>query len=538
MAWIWVKDNKRLLLCSLGGGFCYALMWGLGRALDTCDSVWQAGAGKTVFLLWIPFSLCMGLVFRFGSRLLCIGNRIEAGKNSFFYSWACIILCWIPVWLASWPGIFSYDSAYQIDWFLTGNLKAHHPLLHTAYLGGCIAIGQKVFGSDMVGALLYVVSQMLILSALLAGIHVYILKRSRSLWIQAGSLAFFALYPWNGLLSLCATKDVLFGGVFGIFLMQLMEAVSDKEAFYKSWKRQCLFGVTLFFVFALRNNGIHTILLCAPFLLFYFRKYWEKLLILLSLCCSIYFFYAGPVYQMLGVAKGETREMLSVVIQQIARVYRDAGDSWDEEEKNVVLHVIEERGLRRYHSHISDPVKIFFDDQAFAKDPVAFLKIWAELGQRYPKSYVDSFLANTYGFWYPMETVPESSGKRYIEYECYTPCDSFTLEMDPKLEGLNSFLYKLSVGEIPQRKGLVKFFLSTAFSFWVLLAGFFVLLYRKKWRDMIALLPLFAYFLTVLLGPVAIMRYVYCMIVCIPLVVYWAFEGCTEEKRQGKGELG
>ena len=94
-------------------------------------------------------------------------------KYAFFVLWAVIFLLWIPFWLSSYPGIFSYDSNLQFNWYFTDYRSAHHPLVHTWMLGGLVDLGHTLFGSYQAGAVLYALTQMVIMSALFAGICLY-----------------------------------------------------------------------------------------------------------------------------------------------------------------------------------------------------------------------------------------------------------------------------------------------------------------------------------------------------------------------------
>ena len=91
-------------------------------------------------------------------------------KKYFFLIWAIIFICWIPVFLASFPGIYGYDSLYDHQLF------AHHPIIHTLYLYGTIMLGKILFDNYAYGMAIYSISQMLIMSAIFAYICRYLVK--------------------------------------------------------------------------------------------------------------------------------------------------------------------------------------------------------------------------------------------------------------------------------------------------------------------------------------------------------------------------
>ena len=188
-----------------------------------------------------------------------------------------LFLAWVPVFLAAWPGIFSYDCGWQLAAFVDGEVTGHHPILHTALLGVTRILGHALSGGgqagNQTGALLYSLVQMLLMSLLYAYICLFLRKRRTPLWLQIGNLLFLGFHPVNGLMALCATKDSLFTAVFAVFIVQLFWMAEDGEAFFSSWKRQVLFCANVFFLFALRNNGFTPFFLravpalCVPALL-------------------------------------------------------------------------------------------------------------------------------------------------------------------------------------------------------------------------------------------------------------------------------
>lgn len=115
---------------------------------------------------------------------------------------------------AGFPGYFSYDSGlgYLEQWgqYLSGELNAHHPVLHMLFVGSLISVGQALAGSFNMGVLLAVAVQAVIVSFLLS----FTLFQLIALGMRwAGLLicvAYLALNPLIQLFAFCTTKDVLF----------------------------------------------------------------------------------------------------------------------------------------------------------------------------------------------------------------------------------------------------------------------------------------------------------------------------------------
>ena len=151
-----------------------------------------------------------------------------SSKHLTLLSAAIIFLCWIPILLIMFPGINGYDSAYQINQFITGDLDSKHPVLHTLLLGACVSLGQQ-FSSNELGVLIYSVLQMSIM-ALIFGLAcrcVMSVSRSQKLFVFA--LLWFALCPINSVFSISATKDVLFAGFVVLSICLLFMIIRENR---------------------------------------------------------------------------------------------------------------------------------------------------------------------------------------------------------------------------------------------------------------------------------------------------------------------
>ena len=268
------RISWRLAVFSLAGGLLFAALTAFGFSLNYTDTIWNPEVFPALLCLTPFFGICTG----FGLRALYAGEgrgrkneerdkqkESEAAERGFwlpklsdrqFYLLCAgvLFLAWVPVFLAAWPGIFSYDCGWQLAAFVDGEVTGHHPILHTALLGVTRILGHALSGGgqagNQTGALLYSLVQMLLMSLLYAYICLFLRKRRTPLWLQIGNLLFLGFHPVNGLMALCATKDSLFTAVFAVFIVQLFWMAEDGEAFFSSWKSEVLFCANVFFLFA------------------------------------------------------------------------------------------------------------------------------------------------------------------------------------------------------------------------------------------------------------------------------------------------
>ncbi len=514
--------HKRIFVYGFIGGFLAAVMTCMGCSLNYTDTIWHGRVFGAIICLTPFFSICAGaLLLLLEEGRSAVWKEKTPGARWFLLCWLFLFLSWVPVLLASWPGIFSYDCGWQLTSFVDGQVTGHHPILHTYLLGLCRQAGRSLFGSNNGGAVLYSLLQMVCLSVMYAYVCYYLKKKQAPQWLQTGTFVFFAIHPVNSLMALCATKDSLFTGLFAVFLVQLFEMAEDKEAFFSSVLRQIRFCLTVFLLFAFRNNGFHTFVLCIPFLIWAFWEYWKRLGILILICLSLYGLYTGPVYGLLGIEKGDPREMCSVLMQSAARVYNLDYQGLTQEEREAFLSIIEEEGMNSYMSRFADPVKAYFNGKKFSQNPGPFLKAWASAGWRHKRIYVDSFLANTYGYWYPGNSIEDTEhGRDYFEYYCKEFREDVDVVMEPRLPALSELYRRIGNESAFQRVPVVAASFNLGVYTWLLFFTFLLLLYRQQYGELILVIPLIMYFLTTMLGPVVKMRYHYPLIACAPLLIF------------------
>lgn len=531
------KKALRLGLFGLLGGLLFAAMTTFGYSLNKRDTIWSPGVFSWTLLLTPLFGAVLaGLFYMLDGRGAVKKEKAQTELGNarcwFLLAWLFLFLAWVPVLLAAWPGIFSYDCGWQLVGFVDGTVSAHHPILHTGLLGICLRAGQTLFGSNNAGAALYSLVQMALMSAMYAYVCLFLRKKLAPEWLQLVTFLFLAFHPTNSLMALCATKDSIFSALFAVFTVELFEMLEAREAFFESRKRQAVFVLTVFLLFAFRNNAFHTFLLSAPFFLLVFRKNGKRMLLLIAVCLGLYLLYTGPVYRALHIEKGDPREMCSVLMQGAARVYNQDNQGLTEEEKEAFLSIIEEEGMNSYLSWFADPVKAYFNGKAFAANPKPFLKAWISAGMRHKKLYIDSFLANTFGYWYPGDSLPETkNGKDYFEYNCKEFREDVDVTFDSKLPALSEFYRGIGNEASFEKLPVIRMTFRLGTYTWLLLFAALLLLYRRQYERLLLVIPLGMYFFTTLLGPVVKMRYHYPLIACAPLLLYLIWMQKQEEHK-------
>ena len=449
-------------------------------------------------------------------------DRLATSRCYFFVVWALLFVAYVPAWLASFPGIYAYDSVYQMKWMYSGTLNSHHPLLHSFYLYASLRLGEVLFHSLTAGMAFYSVTQMLMLSAAFAYVCRYLARRRVHPAIQAAVIAFFALWPINAMFSVSATKDVLFAALLLLCVVFTLDMVLDQEAFFASGWRIARYIAALFLMMNLRNNGFYMLIVLTPFLVILMRRYWKKIVPICLIPLLGYSLLTGPIYRAMGVEPGDKREALCTPIQMIARAANYNRDELTDEEYAKICELIPEQYLKNYCSATADSVKNHFDTAQFNTDKAGYIKVWLKVGLKCPGTYLDGLLATTYGFWYPDMAYPDPEAWHpYTEFkntEQLEP-DWVIIPTQSLCPRLFSFYQRIAYDTAHQRLPGVSMLFSPGFSFWTLLLSMLCMLYYKQRQLLLAPLLLFLLWGTLLLSPVVLLRYAYPIMISMPVVV-------------------
>ena len=140
--------------------------------------------------------------------------EVRYPKKAALVAFAFLLVCWTPALLAGFPGYFSYDSGlvYLGQWgqYSSGELNAHHPVLHTLFVGALISVGQMFAGSFNMGVFFAVAVQAVVVSLILTFALFQLLALGMRRMGFLVCVAYLGLNPIIQLFAFCTTKDVLF----------------------------------------------------------------------------------------------------------------------------------------------------------------------------------------------------------------------------------------------------------------------------------------------------------------------------------------
>lgn len=426
--------------------------------------------------------------------------------------------------LAVYPGIYSYDASVQVlQFFGDEPVTTHHPVLHTLFLCGSLKAGQVLFSSFQAGMAIYSVVQAALLNAVFSYVLWRMLRERRSMLLVIFSFLFLIVNPYIQIFLFVTTKDVLFGAAFLMMFLFAVDLFRDAAAFFHSRWLQLRFLLMALLLCFLRNQGIYVLLffgvITLGYLFFVYRSGAVRWLLILAASAGCYFVVTGPVFASLGVESGDSREMLSVPMQQLARAYHEVPEQLTEGEQSYIRELIPEDYLEMYVPVNADPVKSGFQTEVMKKDPIKFFKTWLTIGLKTPLVYADSFFMGNWGYWYPEET------QYWINYIIFDGAfmeeeyNVLHIKRDSRLPEYEKILREISLTPAFEDIPVLSVILNQAFPFWLMLTAAAVILYHKKCRLLIPLTLILGYWGTLLLGPVTSVRYAFPLMICVPAIL-------------------
>jgi len=478
-----------------------------------------------------------------------------------------LLICWLPVFLAEYPGFFVYDATDEYVEVATRTFSTHHPLLHVLLLGGSVCAGNKIFGNYNAGIALYTLFQMIVVSTVFGWITVSACnecttekKRKAAYVLQ---VLWYGLFPTVVMFVLCSAKDTLFSAFMMIAVVMLYRIARDlqnksRRDFRREASDSCsdmrgnsrtdifVLAASLILMMLMRHNGVYGVLVLAVITLIFLllnrnKSYGPK-----RIALTVIFFVAvigcyKPVDFGLAAAThadtAESQEMLTVPIQQIARCWRPYKSEMTEEEKNAVLTYIPEEALDRYTPNLSDPVKMDFNNKAYAEDKSGFIKIWLELMKKHPLSYINAWIDTSYGFYYPWTVVNVYEGHEvytftydessYFGYEVEQPGERHSL-----IPAIDSLYRWLSLDDDIQRIPVLHLLFSMGALFWVYAFAMALFIYKKNYAAFTALSLPAGVWLTLLLGPTFLPRYTVFLWFLLPVCVKLAVQTYSSDRNK------
>jgi hypothetical protein len=445
----------------------------------------------------------------------------------FFISWIIIWLSWLPAFLAYYPAILSYDFHRQFGEAVKGYIWffEYQPLIHTFLIRMFWLLGVRL-GDIAAGMAIFAIVQSLLLSSSISAGISYAYKKSGILpavvWILL-----FAFLPFNPILAISMTKDILFSAFF-VFLVLIIIRMEDKGSVLLC----AAFVVIGILNILFRNNAAYALIFLIPAFLIG-KKGIKKGLISAILALVMVVGGLGCktlIRETMHAIPGSETEKFSVPIMQMVRVIKYQAENLTPEQEEILHRYIDEISWGEYYAPIADSAKSnvsAYRGTEWTEGGSRLIKDYLAIGVAYPNDYIDAFLALTAGYWSffdvshaEMLGVGDDSNLGLL----YT-FNASTNDLYP--EGIISHSYLPAVkawyahvvnGNSYYNWPVISLLMKPAFYFWLFVYICLAALYKKSRKSVSVLAyPLF-YLMTMFLGPCVNFRYMYPFIVVLPVL--------------------
>ncbi len=455
-------------------------------------------------------------------------------KHPFLFCFIIILICWFPYIISFYPAILSPDPSYQIMQFFHIDNKYstysilldpsviitnHHPVIHTLLLGSMVKIG-TLLGSVNIGLFLYSIIQILILSSTLSYTIVFLKNIKIPKKYLLLCLIIYALTPVFPFYSMSAVKDVIFGSLIILYIISIYQFMNKKEITFKDMLKELLLMIL---IILFRNNGFHVILLSFPFLLFYKNK--KQILMIFLLMLTFNITYNKVILPYFKITPSSIREVLSIPFQQTARYVNEYDSELSEKDKKIIDQILEYDTLAtRYNPELADPVKNKFNRYYKSEDLKEYFKVWKKGLFKHPITYIEATVHNTYGYFYPFKT----NWYFYHKYDTRIVKKGFDYHYN-SLSSERNFL--TIIATIFPYIPVIGFLVNIGFNSWILLFMACYLIYQKKYKSLVVLLPSFVVLLVCIASPAnTYFRYALPNIFAMPLLFGIFLKDCETKK--------
>lgn len=447
-----------------------------------------------------------------------------------------ILFCWLPVWLAYFPGFWNYDP-WQVQQVMNHSYTTHHPLIHTLLLGACYVFGVN-HGNANIGVVLYDWIQMAAMAAIFSYTVLYIREKTENRLLCGIATVFYSVFPVNSVLVISSTKDILFSGLvlFCTVLALQYKDIAETGNSRKKWILIISLVVSSILMMMFRNNAFYAFagFLAVCIILFFRKKIRLQSLLIVAVCFILGISSNSLLKNALNAAEGSRHEALSVSSQQFARIFKTV--SIDAETDEAIRYYIDTDNMS-YNPHIADGVKDHLQNVETTEQLPSFFAESAHLFFEYTKVSVDSYLYLTEGLWYLGDySNAEIYGSGLEGRQGYLLTDykgGYGVVHVSKFPQLESFLEDAFSANDYQHWPLISLIYAPALYVWL----FVIMFAMVRGRDRTVFDFHLFLLATVFLGPCCVIRYVYPFVLSVPLMAAVCVAERIGDKRVAEQEV-
>lgn len=434
--------------------------------------------------------------------------------------WAILVIAWLPWTILHAPGLLDPDTFTQrFQWLGLMERTDHHPWFDTTVFG-FVWDAAAALTSEGGGLFTLILVQILATTAGFAVTLVYLLHRGVRPLLVGSLLAVIAVHPVFTTAAAVLSKDSFAGWFWLPFLVLFVEALRTRGAVLQtSWVAVAALAVMIPLVMAKRTN-VYLLVICAVVLLIVAQRGKRRRIVVGSSAVLLLTQLIWPslVLPALGVGPGTSVDMLTIPVQQTARVSAEHGNDIPTDEREVIDSVLRWDGLGdAYDPRRSDAVKGRWNLDAGLSDQAAYVRVWVAQAFRYPGTYLAATASNTYEYFAPMTPMlfhNELSLDRYVEYwDARTPPSTSRATVEAVVASVQHPGWLADAREAANtfsRTFLEKDPFSTKafYASWIPFVAVMYGLRSRRWLLVASAVPLLVMLAFLVASPVALPRYI------------------------------
>ena len=462
-------------------------------------------------------------------------NKLK--KYSGIIYFLIIFVCWIPAILAFYPSILNYDGPIQIFKFTRNEMNAGYSFPSTFLLGGFYKMGFNINNIDL-GMFLYTIFQSTVMASIFSYTVNFVKEKTNNKVYTFIVLAFYAIFPYNQLFPLITTKDTLFAGIMLLFMIKLYKIMTEENTI-EDYIIVIIIGIlTALF----RSNCICAFVVMVPcifFILIKNRELCKKLLVIFILTIVGYNVINNLLVNLTHAENISGQIGTTIFSQAVGKVCQEKQEYLTDEEKEKIDYYYGsyEKLAKMYRGNISDYTNTLIQYENVQNNKKEFFEFVIDLGLKYPRIYIDSFLDTTRGYWYINDDSfcnvwgdDEDKGCLELAFNGVFKEEHLAVQQHSYLPELQNLYKDLFAKNYYRNIPILYIVFQPSFYFYILIACILYSIYKKERKMLILQILLLMYFATCFFGPCAIIRYIYAVIVSVPIIALSVFKDTKKEK--------
>lgn len=522
--------NRRLLISCAVFSCLLSLSFIYGGKVNTVKKIYTPVKGSD-FWYWIALAAVFFFVFSWAAdfimrhpvhlteRILLSPKAVWPVCSVFFF------ICWIPCLFVYYPGSVSPDSlACIIRAIGKAGLSNQQPVFYILLMKPFLMFSLAIGKSLNFGAALFLCFQTAAMAAMVGYLPCWLTKKHIPLWIIGLVMAYFILDPVFALFSSTMWKDILFGALMMLYVLNVFDIVQSKGEWLKTTRNLVWFVVLNLLISFMRNNGYYIAFVTLVVFGILYRANWKKLVPSFLAILILVPVIQGPVYRVCGITPSPFAESVGIPLQQIGYTAAHNGTITKEQSDFLNQLLPLEEMKKAYSPFSSNNIKFHkdFNNQFLEKNKVTFLKVWAGILKSNLSNYVKAYILQTLGYWHVGTSSWVVYGGILNGYGAQEAGLSMTniANLAGNRNSLQQSFDNLQTA-IPILSGLV----NIGVLFWASVFSAFLLIIRKKGRYLLAFLPLLVLWGTLMLATPTFceFRYMFAFAVSLPAVALFAF---------------